>query len=291
MHSPGAIVIQGEGWALQPPTSDHPGVQLWTARRLPFSDQQDAEQRAMVRQARQWVQQICGSGVGQLSGVFASSEVVSRQPDAENIVYYNFGLASLATSLRVVNFERSFRSFPHSSMPYYHCWRVVDENQTYQNWTLAELVAEWTDLPLSTAPELGLATWLSLRGNLDQVEIHRKLAAKEKYAIQVQWNQPGARPLLAMKGLLDGALAALQRADQLSDKVVARLLGRKWPRALAAEELLGLVALPQAVFPRSPFNGNGLDPCDEACVAGQVRLVNETGDPRFSGQVWRVVEV
>lgn len=50
MHSPGAIVIQGEGWALQPPTSDHPGVQLWTARRLPFSDQQDAEQRAMVRQ-------------------------------------------------------------------------------------------------------------------------------------------------------------------------------------------------------------------------------------------------
>jgi hypothetical protein len=92
-----------------------------------------------------------------------------------------------------------------------------------------------------------------------------------------------------VKGIVDGSVAALQRADSLDEATIKRLLRRGWARPMTAARLGELVAAmpPEPVFPRAPFNRNGLDPCDEGCVAGILRLTR--GDTlSMTGHVARV---
>src|SRR5271155_5698171 len=95
----------------------------------------------------------------------------------------------------------------------------------------------------------------------------------DRYGIDVTLAAPHGKTLSivkAVKGLVDGPLAGLQRADHLEPDIVTRLLGRHWGRPIDESTLLGLVspAAPGPLLPRGPFNKNGLDPCDEFCVAG-----------------------
>jgi hypothetical protein len=70
---------------------------------------------------------------------------------------------------------------------------------------------------------------------------------------------------------------------------MAKLLGRRWARPLDEPTLTALVAAhePPAVLPRAPFNKNGLDPCDELCVAGVAQL-RDSDATSLSGHVFRV---
>ncbi len=71
--------------------------------------------------------------------------------------------------------------------------------------------------------------------------------------------------------------------------VMTKLLGRRWGRPMEETTLAALVAAddPPPVLPRPPFNRNGLDPCDELCVAGFARVVPGGDRVTFSGQVLR----
>jgi hypothetical protein len=95
----------------------------------------------------------------------------------------------------------------------------------------------------------------------------------------------------ALKGLVDGSLAGLQRADQLDADVVSRLLRRRWGRPIDESTLLSLVSAsaPQPLLPRAPFNQNGLDPCDELCVAGIARVVATNRAAVLTGKVFRMI--
>ncbi len=68
-------------------------VELWTTRRTPFETNQSAQQKAMVRELVQLAGSLHCDSHERLHGVFISDETSSRQPDAENIVFYNFGSA------------------------------------------------------------------------------------------------------------------------------------------------------------------------------------------------------
>ena len=94
----------------------------------------------------------------------------------------------------------------------------------------------------------------------------------------------------AVKGLVDGPLVGLQRADHLDPDVVSRLLGRRWGRPIDESTLLSLTsaAAPRPLLPRAPFNKNGLDPCDGLCVAGTARVVATSGAAVLTGKVFRM---
>lgn len=154
-------------------------------------------------------------------------------------------------------------------------------------------MAEWRDVPIDLAGDLGLAAWRALRENPGSVEVRDHLTATDYFGVIVTLSAPvGGSPsvVAAVKGLVDGPLAALQRADQLPDPVVTKLLGRRWARPIDEPKLLALVSAhePRTVLPRAPFNRNGLDPCDEFCVAGIARVAAGGSRPTFSGRVMRV---
>jgi hypothetical protein len=84
-------------------------------------------------------------------------------------------------------------------------------------------------------------------------------------------------------------LAGLQRSDHLEPDVVSRLLARRWGRPIDESTLLRIAsaAAPRPLLPRAPFNKNGLDPCDEFCVAGIARVVATDGPALLTGKVFR----
>ena len=121
-----------------------------------------------------------------------------------------------------------------------------------------------------------------------------ELGPSDRYGIDVTLAAPLAREpsiVKAVKGLVDGPLAGLQRAGHLEPDVVSRLLRRRWGRPIDESTLhnLASAAKPRPLLPRAPFNKNGLDPCDEFCVAGVARVVPTGSPPALTGKVFRVV--
>jgi hypothetical protein len=275
-------------------------VELWTTRRTPFETDQSAQQKAMVRELAPNVASLRCDRSERLHGVFISDETSSKQPDAENIVFYNFGSAPFTAGGSVLAFERSYSQAPppprplKTSAPYYHIWSVVPENAPFEHWIERDIVATWNDVPFELTGDLGLAAWRSLREHPERVTVVSRLGMSDRYGIDVTLTAPhGKEPSIvkAVKGLVDGPLAGLQRADHLAPDVVSRLLRRHWGRPIDEPTLLNLVsaAAPPQLLPRAPFNKNGLDPCDEFCVAGIGRVVATSGPALMTGKVFRVV--
>ena len=235
-----------------------------------------------------------------LHGVFISDEMTSKQPDAENIAFYNFGTAPFAGAGSVLGFERSYDEAPRPPQAldapgrYYHVWSVVSENAPFEHWVESEVVATWSGVPIDLAGDLGLAAWRALREHPERVTVNSTLGVLDRYGIDVTLSVPHGAELSivrAVKGLVDGPLAGLQRAEHLEPDVVSRLLRRRWGRPMDEQTLLDLVcsAAPEPLFPRAPFNKNGLDPCDELCVAGLARVSAADGSGLITGRVFRVI--
>jgi hypothetical protein len=289
----------GAFWIAQGPAPEDSTVQLWTTRRTPFTTDQSPEQKAMVRALEARLRQLQCEADDRLHGTFDSDEVASRQPDAENITFYNFGARPFVGAHRSLGFERSYHAGPPppvelpAPVRYHHSWEVVPNSSPYRHWVEGDLVASWSDMPIDLGGDLGLAAWRAMRERADLVHVRDRLSAHEYFGVQVVLAAPAERlPSIvsAVKGLVDGPLAGLQRADVLPRIVIDKLLGRRWAQPIDEASLLRLVSAehPGPVLPRAPFNKNGLDPCDELCVAGIARLEARDGRPTVSGQVIRL---
>jgi hypothetical protein len=210
-------------------------VELWTTRRTPFETDQSAQQKAMVRELAPLVGSLRCDSHERLHGVLISDETTSRQPDAENIAFYNFGSAPFGGADSVLAFERSYAEAPPPPRPleapvrYYHVWSVVPENAPFAHWIEGEVVATWKEVQFDLTGDLGLAAWRALREHPERVSVVSELGMSDRYGIDVTLSAPhGSQPSIvkAVKGLVDGPLAGLQRADHLESDVVSRLLGR-----------------------------------------------------------------
>jgi hypothetical protein len=254
----------------------------------------------MVRELAPLVGSLRCDSHERLHGVFISDETTSKQPDAENIAFYNFGSALFTGADSVLAFERSYAEAPRPPRPleapagYYHVWSVVPENAPFEHWIEGDVVATWKEVPLDLTGDLGLAAWRALREHPERVTVVSELGMSDPYGIDVTLTAPrGGEPSIvkAVKGLVDGPLAGLQRADHLEPDVVSRLLGRHWGRPIDESTLLSLAstAAPRPLLPRAPFNKNGLDPFDELCVAGIARVAATGGPAVVSGKVFRMM--
>lgn len=292
---PEPVPSSREDWTIR---SSPRAVELWTTTRTRFGDDQSPVQRAMIRTITPQVASLrCGANE-RLHGIFVSDEVTSRQPDAENIAFYNFGSAPFAGAGSTLGFERSYAAAPAAPRPldpparFFHRWEVVADDAPFASWQEGESVAAW-DVPVDLAGDLGLAAWRALREHPDAVEARATLTAAEPFGIEAVLAVPGVHQpsvVQAIKGLVDGPLAGLQRADELEPEVIARLLRRRRGRPIDEPTLRSLIEAPTPppVLPRAPFNRNGLDPCDELCVTGIARVVPTVGEARLRGRVFRV---
>ena len=289
---------EGRTWGAFGPKINERCVQLWTIRRTPFETDQTPEQKCMVQKLVPRLRQLrCAEGE-RLHAVFTSDETKSRQPDAENIAVYNFGTRPFEGVTRALGFERSYAPAspppdPLDSAPrYHHSWEVLPTDAPFKCWMRNAVVASWDAVPIDLDGDLGLAAWRALREYPDRIDVRGRLAPEEPFGVDVTLVAPAARQLplvAAIKGLVDGPIAGLQRANTLGADVSSKLLRRRWGRPMDATTLAALVSAHSfpAVFPRAPFNKNGLDPCDELCVAGLARIEHGDEPAVFTGQVWR----
>ena len=258
-------------------------------------------QKAMVAELAPLVGALRCSRGQRLHGIFVSDETTSKQPDAENIAFYNFGSQPFAGAGSTLAFERSYSEAPppprplDAAAPYYHAWSVVPDDAPFEHWREGDVVAGWNEVPLALRGDLGLGAWRALREHPECVTVTAELGPSDAYGVDVTLSAPHGQQqsiVTALKGLVDGPLAALQRSDHLDPDVVARLLARRWGRPIDAATLRRLAAatVPRPVLPRAPFNRNGLDPCDELCVAGIARVVagGAAGQALLTGRIFRV---
>ena len=101
-------------WAFVSSAPGEPRVQLWTAWRMPFETDQSEEQRRLVALIAPHLRTLsCGPGQ-QLHGRFVHEDRNGRQPDAENVTFYNWrrGDGQCPFSGRSLSFERSYSPPP-----------------------------------------------------------------------------------------------------------------------------------------------------------------------------------
>lgn len=109
---------------------------------------------------------------------------------------------------------------------YYHRWAIEPADAPWTSWAqVGEPIAEWTDidLPVASTDDLGLRAWLAVRNRPAFVNVAASLGGDEPYAVVVTWAVADPRRVRlasAVKGLVDGPVAALQRADDLPDAVI-----------------------------------------------------------------------
>jgi hypothetical protein len=248
----------------------------------------DSEQKGMVRRVTSAVQALgAGTSEQRISGLFISDDYSGNQPDAENITFYYFGDAPFRFVPPTLAVERSYAVPPPSPkafqrLPrYYHRWWFERADAPWTTWSaIGEPVAEWMDVSLqvpASIDDLGLHAWLAVRDASDRVTVRESLGENDLYGVVARWAVPEREEVnvaKAVKGLVDGPVAALQRADDLPEPVIDRLLRRRWPLPMPRARLLSLVRahVPPRVFPGPPFNLNGLNPYDKRCVAGRVEI-------------------
>lgn len=274
-------------------------IELWTTRRTPFETDQSPQQKAMLRQITPLIASLRCDSRARLHGVFISDETALRQPDAENIAFYNFGSSPFTGCGSALAFERGYGPAPEPPQAlvdparYYHRWSVEPEDAPFEHWLKGDVVATWTDVPLDLDGDLGLCAWRAMRENPERVGVGGTLTASDRYGIDVKMRVPRERApsiINAVKGLVDGPIAGLQRAETLEPAIAQKLLARRWGEPMDEATLHRLVTAnaPPTLLPRAPFNRNGLDPCDEYCVAGIARIIIGDGPAVLSGTVFGV---
>ena len=106
-----------------------------------------------------------------IRGVFISDEVRSRQPDAENITFYNFDERSFELAPQQLRFERVYSPPPPcptamSKPPRnHHLWEPASSDNGFGGWQLEQALAEWNYVtaPVVSGDSAGWDVWLAMR--------------------------------------------------------------------------------------------------------------------------------
>jgi hypothetical protein len=311
------VIADPDGrYACTVPSEDERGVGLWTTCRIKFGSEMTPEHRRMKAVIAPVVQSIQFGPGESMRGVFVSDDLRGTQPDAENIVYYNFRpdrageRDPFALAPARVSFERSYHPAPACPVDlqefprYFHSWRAAEPSDGFASWTRGETdpVAEWVGVttPAVSGFQGGIQVWRAMVEQREQILVRPTLDIRQAhYALDISLEIPAEpRPPLAvdvLKGCFDGAIASFQRfrpEDVDCSEILGRLEERAWSSPITADELVRLThdELGTTLFDEAPFNKNGLNPCDGRCVAGSLNLnvVPEANEPSMTGLLYAV---
>jgi hypothetical protein len=302
------IVAPDHSYAYLTPTDADPAVRLWTTRRLPFESDQTADQKAMVAELAPVIRSIPLTADQVLHGLFISDQTQRTQPDAENITFYNWRTGDhhspFANATGHIAFERWYTAAPPRPAPlpgaarFHHIWAARPADQVPQGWeTDGDPLAEWHDVacPVVFGDDAGRHVWRAMREQHDKLTVHAARWHAGRFGVRVELTLPrdyAQRPASdAVKGCVDGAIAAFQGFDERQLEAAAELLARHaaWPRWQTPIESATFTKLArgterQRLFDGAPFNGNGLNPCDDRCVAGRLQVTRDDVElPHLSG--------
>lgn len=268
-------------------------VELWTTDLVPFG-KLSTWQTQMLQTIKPHLRALRCAENERLHGT-AVFDATGPQPDAENITFYNFQSCFAGLGCEI-GFERAYQAWNPTPRPlnggarYYHRWAVVPSSSPFLHWAEGEVVARVANVPLDAVGDLALNTWRAMRENPALVSVISALSRQDYFGVDLTLSHPTFRKVSigTVKALIDGVLAGMQRGDTIVGANFDRLLKRRWGRPMDAQTLQQLITSPEPrwLFQRAPFNGNGLAPCDELCIAATVRVT--TGPPTVSGRVFRV---
>ncbi len=287
-------------WAFVSSAPGEPRVQLWTAWRMPFETDQSEEQRRLVALIAPHLRTLsCGPGQ-QLHGRFVHEDRNGRQPDAENVTFYNWrrGDGQCPFSGRSLSFERSYAPPPpapvQNHLKFFTEWSVRAAGSDIGGWLETGQLASWS-VPF-TGDTGGRHIWRAIREGGSQVFC--EFPYEGYFGVDIALTLPERSrfdPVEALKGCLDGAIASFHRfPEPLTEKhrdilrKHAHWRGWKPPLSPGAFEDLATGDLENRLFPGAPFNLNGLDPSDDRCVVGRLtaRQSDESGRPQLSGRIY-----
>jgi hypothetical protein len=304
---PGAVIPADCSYVLVAPSTRAEPVKLWTARRLPFETDQSVGQREMVRAVGAAVGSLALEPEDSLRGLFISSQTTGRQPDAENITFYNWRGARGRSPFEgplTLQFERSFESPPQcpvdvgKDLAYHHVW-MLEGGGDWLHWTSERVLAAWDAVrtPVAFGEDAGRHVWRAMVEQPRTAHIHVTGAFEGLFAAEVVVSTPvnqAGSALEALKGSVDGPIAAFQRFSPDQLELAKVIMGKhaawkRWRHPITADRLVELAhtGVGRVVFAGNPFNPNGLDPCDDRCVAGRVtvRLRKDLAQPEVSGRL------
>ena len=299
-------------FALAGPDATDRCVELWTVERLRFeTDQEDHERQMLTKHVAPAIASIRWRHGEVLRGTFISDERRKRQPDAENITFYNFGEKPFRLAPNWIRFERSYSPAPPCPAelceppPYYHRWEPVSPEAGFRYWKQrGGLVVAWIGVPCSgvMGDKGGQEAWLALR-RADSVTVFETRDSSPDLGVKSILRVPSggtARAVKAVKAVVDGSIASFQhfsksdrsRAEEVAEQLAKNLRGGG-KRPTAAELVDHLTNPHRTLFPRPPFNNRGraqLNSYDEPCVVGEVQVIvdEKVSSPTLSGSIFLV---
>jgi hypothetical protein len=252
-----------------------------------------AIQKAVAHLRRTSGELLCGAYVTRRSDPY----------DAENLVYYNVGLGAFrGLDDEGVRFETA--RIEEALIPRAHCWtyRLVCPETPFSRWTLLEPpVARWRDVPIQARPSSKTRPghfWLAMREAA--LDWDRSRCLTVLFGLRLCLTAPpGSLISLCdpMKPMFDGVIAGLHsNPGDISDPLFERLARETDPIVRSHDRVRDHLTSPGVLGPcRGLFRLKGSafwHPRDEDCVAGELRLTEESSSAwRLSGQIHDVAPV
>lgn len=287
-------------------------VSVWSVARLKF-DQKPTWQTALVADLRVALEGLHFQRGEILSATFTSPDTSSV--DVENVLFYNVGSAAFARTPQTLRFERAFDDPAPPPMDlsgpanYLHSYACAAPDAPPGHWRrLGSAFAQWRGVTPAkvTGDRASWHVWAATCAAVDagSAEGSREaLASADQFGISIDVEVPrklAVTPVAAVKGVVDGIVAAYQRFDP-SPRVaeVGQLLSEEFARFPAPPSVDALDRYltydAKRIFAQPPFNARGrlaIAPADDACVLGTV-AVRHSGVERvtLAGEMFSVSRV
>jgi hypothetical protein len=287
-----AAIGPDAAWVLVGAAPDDPRVRLWTAKRMPFETDQTAAQRALVALVAPQIRAITVGPRDRLHGRFVSDDRTGRQPDAENVTFYNWRRGdgrgtAFAAAGGALSFERSYDPAPpcpwapDRPLPFFTEWSARPRSSSAAAWERGQDLATFrATCPVVTGDDAGRHVWRALREQGATSSVQQGIFDEGYFGVDIRVVLPGGSTFMAaeaVKGCVDGVIASFQRFPEplrAADEVIIRKHARwpRWRQPMTPDRFKVLVtAEPEnRLFDGAPFNANGLAPCDDRCVCGSV---------------------
>ncbi len=218
------VIGPDQAWVLAAPAGE--AVRVWSRRRMPFGSDQSADQKDLVALVAPAVRAFALGDGERLHGLFVSADISGRQPDAENVTFYNWksgdGNGSpFASAPEALSFERSYSPaptcpyLPDVTFPFFTEWSVRRRGIDDGSWARGETMATFAAAcPVVMGDEAGRHVWRAISSDRSRVGVVYADVYAARFGIDVEVSLlPGATFVAAeaVKGCVDGAIASFQR--------------------------------------------------------------------------------